>query len=290
MSLPSPMAGIPRIAHFVFGLRPQRLTFHPLHYAAIESCRQVVRPEKIVLHYHSLPFGALWEEIRPHLELVRVERPVEIDRARYDDRLVPEAYRYAHQADFVRLDALIEHGGLYADIDTIFLRPPPEHLWEESFVIGREPPVVDEHTGNVKPSLCNALLMAEPGSLFARTWRERMEGALDGSWSNHSGFLAQQLSEELPDEIHVEPEATFFPVRSTPEGIARLFAEEPLDTGEASSLHLWQHMWWEEDRVDFSTHHAEELTVTRIHRSSSGLARLLQPLVPTPHELAAGPR
>ena len=122
----------------------------------------------------------------------------------------------------MRLDALVEHGGVYADIDTIFVRPLPDALYREKFVIGREPAVVDEITGELRPSLCNALMMAEPGSVFGRTWRARMGAAINGTWSNHSGFLAQTLSEELPDEVRLEPEASFFPVRCT--GRARCFA------------------------------------------------------------------
>ncbi len=158
----SPMPGIPRIAHFVFGLRQQHEPFHPLHFLALETCRRVLQPDAIYLHYHWLPFGALWDTIRPHLTLVRVDRVEAVDRATYDDRLVPEEYRYAHHADFLRLDALIEHGGIYADIDTLFLRPLPESLWRQPFVIGREPDVVDEHTGERRASLCNALLMSRP--------------------------------------------------------------------------------------------------------------------------------
>ena len=58
----------------------------------------------------------------PHLTLVEVDPVSEVLQADYTHGLVPEHLRYAHHADFVRLDALIEHGGLYADIDTIFVR------------------------------------------------------------------------------------------------------------------------------------------------------------------------
>ncbi len=274
------MSRIPRIAHFVFGLREQLEPFHLLHYLAIETCRRILKPEAIYLHYHHLPFGVFWDEIRPHLTLRRVGLADEVLNADYDERLVPKAYRYAHHADFVRLEALVEYGGVYADIDTVFVRPLPDALYDEKFVIGRESDVPDELTGAVRPSLCNALLMAEPGSVFARTWLDRMGAAINGTWSNHSGFLAEALSEEMPDEVRVEPEESFFAVPCTPEGLESLLGEGPVDLTRSYSLHLWAHVWWSFDRRDFTARHAGEMTLSRLRRSASPLAELVRPYLP----------
>lgn len=274
------MSRIPRIAHFVYGLRPQTEPFHLLHYVAIESCRRLVRPEAIYVHCHHLPYGAYWDAIRPRVTLRRVPLVQEVHEASYSERLVPEAYRYAHHADFVRLDALIEHGGLYADIDTVFLRALPEHLFELPFVIGREPDVADELSGERRPSLCNALLLAEPGARFAREWRRRMAGALNGTWSNHSGFLAQTLSEEMPDAVHVEPEASFFPFPCSAEGLRSLLDGGDADTSASYSVHLWEHVWRDAARTDFSSHHAAEMTLPNLTRLDSPLARFVRPFLP----------
>ncbi len=274
------MSRIPRIAHFVFGLREQLEPFHLLHYLAIETCRRILQPETIYLHYHYLPFGVFWDEIRPHLTLARVDLSPEVLAAKYDDRLVPPQYRYAHHADFVRLDALIKHGGVYADIDTVFVRPIPDALYEEKFVIGREPDVRDELTGEVRPSLCNALLMAEPGSVFASTWRARMGAAINGTWSKHSGFLAQALSEELPDEVRVEPQESFFAVPCTLAGLDALLGDGPVDLSRSYSVHLWAHLWWRFDRRDFSARHAGEMSLAHLRTSRSPLAELVRPYLP----------
>lgn len=275
------MARIPHIAHFTFGLRPQLEPFHLLHYLAVESCRSVLRPEKIYCYYHHLPYGVFWDTIRPHLTLVHVDLVRDVEAAEYDERLVPEEYRYAHHADFIRLDALIEHGGIYADIDTLFLRPFPDELYSKPFVIGREGSVTDEITGEARPSLCNAILMAPPASDFARAWRERMGSALNGTWSNHSGFLAQALSEELPDSVHVEPVESFFAVPSTPAGLKALFDDGDLDLDRSYSVHLWAHLWWSPERTDFSERHALELTLPYLRSANSPLGRLARPFLPT---------
>ncbi|MCP4038000.1 MAG: hypothetical protein GY733_13750 [bacterium] len=277
------MSRIPRIAHFVFGLRSQNEPFHLLHYLAIESCRRILRPKKIVLHHHFLPYGAYWDAIRPHLELQRVELAREVSDAHYDEQLVPEVFRYAHHADFVRLDALIEQGGVYADIDTLFLRPLPDALYDEPFVIGRESTVLDERSGESKPSLCNALLMAEPGALFARKWRKRMGGALNGTWSNHSGFLAQTLSEEFSEHVHVEPEQSFFAFPCSREGLAALFGDpdaESVDTQHSYSVHLWEHLWRDFQRTDFSNHYGGEVTPAFLRAANTPLGQFAAPFLP----------
>jgi hypothetical protein len=274
------MDRIPRVAHFVFGFRPQLEPFHLLHYLAIESCRRVVRPEKIYLTYHYLPYGVFWDLIRPHLTLRRNELVAEVLSARYDGGRVPEEYAYAHHADFVRLDALIEHGGIYADIDTIFLRPLPDVLYQKSFVIGREPDVPDEITGALRPSLCNALLMAAPQSPFARTWRRRMAAAMNGTWSNHSGFLAQSLSQVFPDQVHVEPVESFFPVPCSPEGLSALFGAGPVDLARSYSVHFWGHVWWCAEKTDFSPHHAGEMNLPYMRSSQSPFSAMARPFLP----------
>ena len=276
---------IPRVAHFVYGLREQDEPLPFLHFASIESCRRVLAPERIYFHYRHLPWGVWWERICPSLTLVPVEPVEAVLQADYSRGTIPEHLRYAHHADFIRLDALIEHGGIYADIDTIFVRSFPQELFEQEFVIGRELPVRDERTGELRPSLCNALLMAQPGAAFARAWRERMAAALDGSWSNHSGFLSQELCEQMPDHVRVEPEERFFAFPASPRGVSQLLRERHEIPQEALSVHLWAHLWWERRRRDFTHAHVGWTTPSFVRSARTTLAELLRPYLdacPTP--------
>jgi hypothetical protein len=273
-------ARIPRVVHFVYGFKPQSEPFHLLHYVAIASCVRVLAPERIYFHYHHLPFGSWWDLIRPALTLVRADPAAEVLSADYGSGRVPERYRYAHHADVVRLDALIEHGGVYADIDTIFLRPLSDALFESPFVIGEEGLSKDELTGEWKASLCNAFMMARPGAPFARAWRAGVRGALNGTWNNHSCLLAQRLSQDMPDEVRVEPAHAFFPALCTPKDVARLLEHADLDVSHSYSLHLWAHVWWEESRRDFSRVHAGMFTPGYIRAADTTLARLARPYLP----------
>jgi len=268
---------IPRVAHFVFGLVEQDEPLHPVHFMAIESCRRVLEPEVIYFHHKHLPWGPYWDRIRPFVTLMEVDLVDEVLAADYSEGRVPDAYRYAHHADFIRLDALIKHGGVYADMDTLFVRPFPDDLFEAPFVIGREPRVVDERSGELRSSLCNALLMAERGAHFARQWRDRMGDELNGTWNNHSGFLAQKLSEEMPGQVRVEPEVTFFPFPPDRDGISDLFERQrPIPSGTVS-VHLWAHLWWDRDRRDFGAVHAGWCTPAALRRARTTFADLARP-------------
>jgi hypothetical protein len=250
---------IPRTVHFVFGLAADAAPFHLVHYLAIASCLEVVRPDEVHVHCHELPHGSYWDLIRPYVELNRVKPVPEVSGFTYRDPLVAH-YSYAHHADFLRLDALARWGGLYADIDSLFVAPFPEELWEAPAVVGREADVPDPATGQLRPSVSNALLMAEPDSRFIETWRRAMPGAFDGSWSAHSCSLAYDLTQRHPELVRVEAQRSFHRFAPTPEGIRRLLVDREPDLSGSYSLHLNAHLWWEEQRRDFVDVHAGTVT------------------------------
>lgn len=272
---------IPRLVHFVFGLRPQEEPFHLLHYLAIESCRRVIEPDRIVLHLHELPYGVYWDLARPLVELERIQ-PVAAVVARSSPDPQVERYRYAHHADVVRLEVLARHGGLYADIDTLFLRPLPEALWHQEAVIGREADVTYPDSAGPEPSMSNALIMARPGAEFIETWRSLVVDAMDGTWSGHSCRLATRLAGQRPGVVHVEPQASFSPFDHTPAGM-RALLEEPMVPGSLDrslSAHLCAHLWWDRDRRDFSAFSAPDATEAHLRSSSTPLAEMARPHLP----------
>ncbi len=122
---------IPNIYHFVFGLRPQDEPFHLLHYLCLASCAAVNKPERIILHLRNEPWGELWDLIRPEIEIVPIpDSDLDVALA-YDDEAI-RRFSYAHVSDFIRLRVLHEQGGVYADMDTLFVAPPPPELFSQS--------------------------------------------------------------------------------------------------------------------------------------------------------------
>jgi hypothetical protein len=252
---------IPNQFLFVFGLKKQTEPFHLCYYICIESCFQVNRPEKIYFYYQHEPYGPYWELTKRRIIPVKVTLSPFVSRYRYGFKnRACKKYRYAHHSDFIRLEKLIESGGIYADIDTIFVHNIPPHLFQKPFVLGREENVYCQVTKLLKSSLCNALIMSRKGSEFAVRWLENMEIAFNGSWSNHSTFLPQVLSEKYPDLIHIEPARSFYKHMWTREGIYTLLEGCDTHYEDVISMHLWSHLWWSKKRRDFSDFHGGLLT------------------------------
>jgi hypothetical protein len=237
---------IPRQFHFFFGPRDRPEPLHLVFYLCLESCRQLHPASEIFVHCHHEPFGPYWE-------LIKAEPAVHFVAIR------PDPFAAGHPADVARLDALIKYGGIYADIDTLFVNAMPSSLLQHRFVIGREDDVACPRTGELKPSLCSAVVAAERGAPFARALRERLRGAFDGTWS-HAGFLRYALSQELPGEVHVEPPRTFYRHGPRPAGVKMLLEGLDTDFERMITMHLWSHLWWDRGRRDFSHVHQGLLT------------------------------
>lgn len=274
-----------RIFHFVFGLREQDQPLHPLHWLCLASCLAVNRPDAIHFHYRNEPHGPLWDAIRPALVLHRIEAATaDHDRSRYrahaEGRLIEGAgWHYAHEADFIRLDALLAHGGCYADMDTLFVRPYPDAWFGHDFAIGEEPS--PHQPGSVmRPSLCNAVMFARPGSRFAGAWRQRMATVFDGTWNRHSCIEAAELWRAMPDALTVLPTDYFYRYASTRAGLAALLEQDDLDHPDLYSIHLWAHLWWDRARTDFSAVHAGQIDLDWLRREHNTLARLARPWLP----------
>jgi hypothetical protein len=118
--------------------------------------------------------------------------------------------------------------------------------------------------GVVRPSLCNAVMLARPAANFPARWRERMADAFDGSWSRHSCQEAARLWSETPDALHVVPQRYFYLHPPTQAGVHALLEACDLDFQDVYSLHLWAHLWWDEWRTDFTTLHAGLITTEHV--------------------------
>lgn len=274
---------IPRIFHFIFGLKEQTEPFHLLYYLCLESCRQLNQPAAIYFHYANEPYGPLWDRIKPHLTLRRVEREA-LPQAAYkgsdEGKLIAQAgWSYAHEADFIRLKVLLEHGGVYADMDTLFVQPLPEHLYQYQCVLGEEGALPDER-GILRPSLCNAMIAARPGAPYIAKWLAAAYDAFDGKWTSHSCQLATRLWEAHPDLLHVVPRRYFYRHPWTPAGIQSIFETNDADLRGVLSMHLWNHLWWDKERTDFTCFHAGELTEEYVRSGASTYAVLARRFLP----------
>ena len=193
VSTPTPSSGtIPNIIHFIYGFIEQKCEFELYKYIAIISAYHVNKPDKIYFYYKYEPYGPYWEKIKPYLTMVQIEPP--------DQVFGKPVRRFEHKADIVRLNVLNEKGGIYLDIDTICLRPL-NGLLKYDFVMG----VQGENYG-----LCNAIMMAKPGTDFGKQWFRSYE-SYNTQWDLHSVKIPYNLSAIYPITI-LRNDALFYPL------------------------------------------------------------------------------
>ena len=283
--MPDSAPAEPPSFHFVFGLKPQTEAFHLMHYLCLRSCRGVYPASKIHLHYRHLPFGPWWDKIAAELILHQVDKKtVGFEPARYQDsgegRFIASAgLSYAHEADFIRLQALLDHGGVYADMDTLFVRPYPNVLHQYECVLGEETAMMDLQTGITRPSLCNAVIIAQPGARFLSDWLITARKTFDGTWSRHSCQTASLLWAHTPAHLHVVPWWWFYGFPANAQGLKSLFEENAPVPDGLCSIHLWAHLWWSPERTDFSAFHEGMLDESYVRRASTTFAKLALPFL-----------
>ncbi|HXB52909.1 MAG TPA: glycosyltransferase, partial [Rhizomicrobium sp.] len=179
------------------------------------------------------PSGPWWELSRPLVMVVPIKAPREI--------FGRPLCHVAHQSDVVRLQKLIEHGGIYLDADVLVHRSFDD-LLGHSAVLGQE-------GEGAQAGMANAVILAEKNAPFLRRWLEeyrsfRSQGR-DEYWNEHSVLLPVKLAKAHPSEITVlSPKAFFWPLWTDDhlEWIFRSNRTIPLDGVYAN--HLWESNAW----------------------------------------------
>ncbi|XP_071119131.1 uncharacterized protein [Haliotis cracherodii] len=179
---------VPRIVHFCL-FTNGNVTFRFHYMIAVLAASRIAKPEKIYFWHDNLPVGEYWEETRQkvkNLYLVHRDRPTKI---RGNDVRVIE-----HVADIVRLEALLEYGGMYFDTDSIVVNPV-DPLLVHDVTMGHAVPWV----------LANGIMFSKPWSDFFRIWHKEYAVFDDSVWAEHSVMKPYKLSQQYPNLIHIEP-------------------------------------------------------------------------------------
>jgi hypothetical protein len=234
---------IPNSLHFIFGLsetfggKPWKLC----HYLAVKSALEVNGIEKANFYYKYKPSGEWFERIEDKLNLIQVEPPTDI----FGNPLS----HVAHQADVIRLQVLLEEGGIYMDIDTISTRSFTP-LLNHKCVLG----IQGTPYGHVE-GLCNGVILAEKNSEFLRHWlmnyqSHRSKGR-DQYWAEHSVHMPLLLSQQYPELLHIEPYSSFhYPLYHGADPLAssvgiKLLFEQDLVFDDAYCHHVWETASWD---------------------------------------------
>jgi SAM-dependent methyltransferase len=228
-------AMIPKLLHYTFGMardfggKPWSL----VHHVCLRSAVERIKPERTYFYCQFEPSGPWWELSRKLVTVVKIEAPREI--------FGRPLQHVAHQSDVVRLQKLIEYGGIYMDAD-VFVHRSFDDLLKNSTVLGQE-------GEGAEHGMANAVILAEPNAPFLRRWlaeyRSFRSNGRDEYWNEHSVQLPVRLAKAYPDEITVlSPKAFFWPLW-TDEHLEWIFRSDraiPLDGVYAN--HLWESNAW----------------------------------------------
>jgi len=227
---------IPRILHYCFGLAPDfgGKAWGLSHYVCLRSAVERIAPSRVNFYYEHEPSGPWWALTRDLITPVKIKAPTSI----FGNRL----YHPAHQTDVLRLEKLIEYGGIYLDAD-VFVHRSFEDLLDHTVVMGEE--VCKGQHG-----LCNGVILAERDAAFLKRWHATFSGfrskGRDRYWAEYAVHMPLRLAAAFPDEISVLPPSAFFSAGWDAEGLERLFVSETdseLLKGYAN--HLWEGAAWE---------------------------------------------
>jgi FkbM family methyltransferase len=268
-------AGIPRIFHFIGDRSRPARPFPLLAYLCLESCIQVNRPERVYFHCSHEPSGRYWDLLEDRVT-PRWIYPVTRGHQWISFSGTPPPRVRALQTAILRLEPLLEHGGVYADLDTLFVRPLPEHLHRAPFVLGRVSEGGPTGTGWIGSS---------PRSEFGLAWLDRLDRALEGRGDDSS---ASPPIDARSHCVHVEPPRSFFRFPPTPEGLSALLERCDPDLDGVYSIHLWHALWaerWRRDLTRFHDGHLTEDYVLTAETTFSIVARRFLP--PSPRVASA---
>ena len=178
-------ARIPRLVHFV-RTDEGRPTLSYAESVALCSARKYIG--ETWLHSELPPTGAEWMRVNETCGVVWREAT--------PPRALPSGValeRAAHRADFLRLDLLLRHGGIYFDTDVVVFARIVNHigslLAEHDVVVGEQPSELSVYGEGFSETsgVCNAVLMAAPSSPFIQRFlEESIRHFTPGCWDCHS--------------------------------------------------------------------------------------------------------
>ena len=206
------MSKIPNNIHVIYGLaenfgwdeyehyvaevgktmtRPKADSFNIIRYLNVKSAYDVNKPDNIFYYYKHEPEGEWWDRALKYITPIKIEPPTEI--------FGNPVYHFAHQADVIRLQVLIEEGGIYLDSDV---------LCNKSFgplldIEGDKGDFIMSKEGDGLHKLSNAIMLSKKGAEFPQTWLGRYTNFNDDVWVEHSIELPYTLAEEFPNEITI---------------------------------------------------------------------------------------
>ncbi|KAI9348197.1 hypothetical protein BDR26DRAFT_854177 [Obelidium mucronatum] len=184
---------IPNAFHLVIA---GTMTFKLHHYIALKSIHDIVQPFAIYIHGFEFPLtDSLFKRaIREfNLKLIPSRNVTHVFQTR--------VHKKEHKSDVLRLETLIQYGGVYADLDVFFLKPL--HNWtnfdagyrgvkqpEDSYLTDHEAVLGVEVEGK---KFGNGIILSKRCGRFVMDWYQHYIQFNNQGWGEQSLFLPMNL-------------------------------------------------------------------------------------------------
>ena len=178
--------GIPNIVHYVWYFKKE-MQFYM--FLSMISIIRYVRPCLILFHGEYLPYGKYWDYIiRIYPNVVHVKRPRPLDIFGI------KISHHEHSGDIMRMDALMELGGMYFDTDVIVLRDlEPLRKYDMTLCL------------QASGFLLNAFIMSKKNATFLALWMEGYrKDYRNNSYVYNSMLYNNDLAKNRTVLIHIE--------------------------------------------------------------------------------------
>jgi hypothetical protein len=156
---------IPSFVHFVVGQVDREniqnqygetSPFSFFNYIIILAARRHLHPKKLYVHYYQEPNSFWWNQTKHDRE---------IDITLVKSRLVENIFNnsvnhHSHRSDIIRLEVIMEYGGIYLDIDVLPLRSFDPLLSLNDVILA--------HQDDNKELICTAVILAKKHATFIK--------------------------------------------------------------------------------------------------------------------------
>ncbi|KAL8577825.1 hypothetical protein ACOMHN_054575 [Nucella lapillus] len=196
---------IPRVAHYVDVTNVTVETF-----VSVMSIVRFLRPCLVLFHGHSLPQGPYWRAL---LHLVPNLMHVPLGKSRDNGKRILEP-----AADVVKLQILLEYGGVYLDGDYLLLRPL-DQLFHHPTVMAITATTTNNNSKNINTPyhLSNGFLMSQAHAPFLKlclskniTTHPHHNTSKQTTLPHHFSNRLLRLAQDSPQMVHVL-DSFFFP-------------------------------------------------------------------------------
>lgn len=227
---------IPRIYHFIC-IKP--LEFSLVHALSIITCHFVNKPIKIYVYVDEEPNTKWWNAIKRYIEVEKIVRP-EVFRG------VKVEYPQ-YMADILRLEILMERGGVYLDLDTIVLKDMSQLLENRATVFSNLDDKEPNNLSKIK-TISNGFLAFQRNDPFLKEWYYQIHKYVGNreDWGKGGVVLGKDIfmkNMEKYEYIQIKDFNLFCPFdwESSIDAFNIHIKDDNLYS-EAYSIHLWQTM------------------------------------------------